>query len=334
MNDATPNSAACSRRPIHTAALVLALLIAGLLGFTAYAKGFHPNPKPVTLEWTGQVIPGATFDRSIAVFEVVVLVLALALHRKAWAWGLNAVFFAALGGFGAFKSWHGEACGCFAQLFDPPAYSMAAVDGVIVLVSLGMASALGLRGRALPVFAGLALGAGIFGWVFADGVTPPRRAETAQKYEGKTAVDRLIESAAFDDIRTQPDGGPAWLVFCFDPTCHICEAMKPLVEFQRDSLAETGDPVMQIRQLSIPELEKAHGIETHAWETPTLFIYAGGKVTRLWTGNQLEEFQPERLQEIYDRTASGEFLAPAQPGEDGAPNASAGGPTGGPGGGP
>lgn len=324
MND-TPSttSPSTSKGAAHAAALVFALLIAGLLGFTAYAKAFHPNPKPVQVEWTGATIPGATFDRSVAAFEAVVLALALLLHRKAWAWALNAVFFSALAGYGAFKSWHGEACGCFAQLFDPPPYSMAAIDIVVVALSLGMASWLGLRKPLVPIALAGALAAGAFGWMFSDATTPPRRAETAQKHEGKTAVQRLIESPAFEDIRAQPEGGPAWLVFCFDPTCHICEAMKPVVDFHKAGYEEGGDPVMQIREFSVADLEKDQGIETHAWETPTLFLFADGKVTRIWTGTQLEDFPAERIQEIYDKVASGEFVVPAQPGEDGAPKEAA-----------
>lgn len=308
-----------SKKPAHAAALVFALLIAGLLGFTAYAKAFHANPKPVEFEWTGASIPGLTFDRAMAGFEVVVLVLALLLHRKCWAWALNAMFFAALAGYGAFKSWHGEACGCFAQLFDPGPYVMASVDIVIVVLSLAMAAWLGLKKPLIGLALIGVLAAGAFGWAFSDATTPPRRAETAQKHEGRTAVQRLIESPAFEDIRAQPEGGPAWLIFCFDPTCHICEAMKPLVDFQKDTWEQEGGFVLRAREYSIPDLQKDHGIETHAWETPTLFVYADGKVTRIWTGNQLEDFPAERLQEIYDKVASGEFLEPAQPGEDGAP---------------
>jgi len=327
MNESHANAPCCNhespccgnKKAAHAVALAFALLVAGLLAVTAYAKAFHPNPKVVAFEWTGASIPGVTFDRAMAGFEVVVLILALLLHRKCLAWALNALFFAALAGYGAFKSWHGEACGCFAQLFDPGPWVMAVVDVVIVALSLGMASWLGLKRPLLGLTLVGVLAAGAFGWAFSDATTPPRRAETAQKYEGKTAVQRLIESPAFEDIRAQPEGGPAWLVFCYDPTCHICEAMKPLVDFHKAGYEESGDPILQIRELSIPDLEREHGIETHAWETPTLFIYADGQVTRIWSGNQLEDFPAERIQEIYDNVASGEFLAPAQPGEDGAP---------------
>lgn len=320
MNEnATNGSPTRPKRAAHAAALVFAILIAGLLGFTAYAKAFHPNPKPVEFAWTGAEIPGTLFDRSVAAFEVVVLILAIALHRMPWAWALNALFFAALAGYGAFKSWHGEACGCFAKLFDPPPYSMAIIDTVIVVLSLAMASWLGLKRALIPVAIVGVLGAGAFGWAFSDATTPPRRAETAQKYEGKTAVQRLIESPAFEDIRTQPEGGPAWLVFCYDPTCHICEAMKPLFDFQKETWEQEGGFVLRAREYSIPDLQTEQGIETHAWETPTLFVYADGQVTRTWSGNQLEDFPAERLQEIYDKVLSGEFLVPGQPGEDGAP---------------
>ncbi|MDX2115880.1 MAG: hypothetical protein SFZ24_09735 [Planctomycetota bacterium] len=308
-------SAEPPRQPQHSApskaaraaSTVFAVAIAGLLAFTAIGKGFYPNLKEIRVEGTDWVLRDGVLDKGIAGFEVLVLIAALALHRRWWAWLLNAVFFAALAGFSAFKSWHGEACGCAGGLVEFPKYFMFALDVVIALASVAMAVA--LKGPK-PVAAAVLVASGLFGWsgwVAADATTPPRRAETAQKHEGKTAVQRLFEAEPLRDIREQPAGGPAWMVCAFDPTCHICEAMKPLINFKREELAETGDPVLQIREFSIPDMEKQIGIEPFAWETPTVFIVQDGVVRKIWSGAVLEEFSAERFQEIYDTLAAGGY---------------------------
>jgi hypothetical protein len=295
-------AASCGAR---IAATIAAVPIAGLLAFTAYAKAVYPNRSPVRFDNSEFTIDGALFDRSIAGFEVLVLVVLLATHRRWWGWAMTALLFGALGGYGLFKSWHGESCGCFAKMFDPPPYSMAAVDAVIVLVSLVMGAWLRAPRAALPAVLVGAVAAGGAGWWFSDLTTPPRRAEVAEKYEGLTAPDRLFASEWMRDIREQPPGGPSWLVFCFDPACHICEEMKPLMDFKREEYEETGDPVLQIRAFSIPEMERELGIEAFAWETPTLMLVQEGRIVRRWAGKELENFTPERLQGIYDSVFDG-----------------------------
>ncbi len=282
-------------------ALVAALLVAALLGFAAFTKFYAPNPKQLVL------------DYSTGIVETAVMILLLVLHRRWWMWGFQVVFFGSMFGYAMYKALHGEPCGCFAKFWEPPKYFTAALDGVIVVASLGLMMRRGAPRAAVAGAIVLAiLGSGA-GWVLAQATTPPKRAETEQKHGGKNAAQRLVESTAMADIRQQEEGGPAWLVFCYDPTCHICEAMKPLIEFRKDEFAETGDPVLQIRSFSIPDLEKSVGIETYAWETPTLFVFKNGRVTRLWAGKALEGFTPERLQEIYDKVASGEFDQPIAP---------------------
>ncbi|MBL8746271.1 MAG: hypothetical protein JNK58_07950 [Phycisphaerae bacterium] len=297
----TPASAA------RTAALIAAILIAGLLFFTAYAKAAYPNPKDIQVEHTSLTIAGTTFERTVAVIEATIAVVLIGLHRRWAVWILSTLFFGALAGYSFFKSWHGESCGCFSKMFDPPPYSMFAVDALIVALSLGLAAALRAPRMLLPVTMVGVLAAAGAGWVVSDAVTPPRKAETAQKHGNKFAYTRLFESEPLRDIREQPEGGPAWLVCAFDPTCHICEAMKPLIDFKREEFAESNDPILQIREFSIPELEKSLGIEQIAWDTPTVFVIQDGKITKLWSGKALEDFTPERFQEIYDTVSAGGY---------------------------
>jgi hypothetical protein len=87
--------------------------------------------------------------------------------------------------------------------------------------------------------------------------------------------------------------------------------MKPTMDFMKETWEQQGDPVLQIREFSIPDIERDLKIENYAWTTPTLFIVSEGKITRLWSGKELEDFTPERLQEIHDKVASGEYLQPA-----------------------
>lgn len=302
-------------------ALVVALLVVGLLGFTAYAKSFYPNKGEVMIEGLNLSLEGHVFDRGIAAFELFVAVMLLGLHRFWGAWMLNALLFGALGGYSLFKSWHGESCGCFAKLWSPPPYSMFAVDVVIVLVSMLLSLALRAPKAIIPVTLAGSLVTAAAGWAASDATTPPKRAETALLHAGKLAHARLLESELLRDVREQPEGGPAWLICAFDPACHICEAMKPLIQFKQDEYTENADPILQIRQFSIPDLVTQVGIEAHAWETPTIFVVSNGAITRLWSGKALEDFTPERLDAIYSTLEAGGYppeeapplVAPAPP---------------------
>jgi len=292
-------------------ATTIAVLVVALLAFTAYAKFVYPSAKPVIVEGLNITLDGKAFDRGIALFEVLILIGLLAFHRFAWVWLLNALFFGALAGYSCFKSWHGESCGCAGGLVEFPKYFMFGVDVVVVILSLAVAGALGASRVLLPVTLVGAILAGGAGWLASDATTPPKRTETAVKYEGKLAHERLFESPVMEDIRLMSveEDAAAWLIFCHDPTCHICEAMKPVLEFHKDGLEESLDPVLQIRMFSIPDLEKDEKvkIEAFAWETPTLFVVQNGKITKKWSGKELEGFSEADYQKIYDTCASGGY---------------------------
>lgn len=277
--------------------LIPALLVVALLGFAAFTKFAYPNPKQIA------------FDRLTGVLEVVIALGLVAMHRKWAAWGFIAVFFAGMAGWSAFKSYHGESCGCFAAFWEPPKFFTVALNSVIILVSLGLMAA---RGATLPIVTGvvsLALAASGTGWVVSDAATPPKRSEVAEKHGGKIASQRLLESDLLADVRAQPAGGPAWLIFAFDPDCHICETLKPFVEVKTQEFTETQDPVLQIRSVNIPETAPKTGIEVFAWETPTLFVVQDGAITKQWTGKTLETWDLNNLIEIYDQLAAGTFVA-------------------------
>lgn len=282
-------------------ALTVALIMAGVLGFAAFAKLYHPNPKQLAL------------DYSVGAIQIPIVLWLVIRHRCRWTWATMSVLWAAMAGWSAFKSWHGESCGCFAALWEPPPYSTSALGAVFSVMSLGLSARRGSGAPTLLAAFVLAIGAAGTGWMLSDKATPPRIIDTETLHGGKTAAERLLEAPPMADILEQQKtpGGPAWLIFCFDPTCHICEAMKPTVDFMKETWEQQGDPVLQIREFSIPDIERDLKIESYAWMTPTLFIVNEGRITRLWSGKELEDFTAERLQEIHDKVASGEYLQPA-----------------------
>jgi len=288
-------------------AIGIALLMAAVLGVSIYAKFAAPNPKQVTL------------DYAVGAAEIVVLMALLASHRRWWAWSAMAVFWAGLAGYSFFKSWHGEACGCFAALWEPPAYFSGALDTVFAVVSLGLSVRSGGPRNIVRASLIAAVAAGLIGWQAGEKTTPPKRAEVAKEHAGKGAKHRLLESELMADIRAQEEGGPAWLVFCFDPECHICEGIRPFMEFKKEEYAESGDAVMRIRMFSIPELEKTASIEVYAWETPTIFVVKEGKITKTWTGDAVEGWTEKEIGEIRQKLEDGEYseeeAAPAVQGE-------------------
>lgn len=294
----------CAADPV---ALVIASVMALVLAFAIFAKFYAPNPKQMTLEY----VVGAA--------EAAVLVGMFVLHRRWWTWSGLTLMWAGLAGYSFFKSWHGEACGCFSTLWEPPLYFTAVLDSVFALLALGVSVRRGASGGIAAGTLALALACGAVGWFVGDQTTPPRRAETAQKHDGKDAKTRLFESEQMADIRAQPEGGPGWLVFCFDPTCHICKEIKPFMEFKQAGYQETDDPVMQIRMFSIPDLEMETGIEVHAWDTPTIFIVRNGKITRSWSGKALEGWTDKQIDETYNKIADGEYDEPEPASDPAAP---------------
>lgn len=288
----------CRRAAADPVALAVALLMAVVLAFAIFAKFYRPDPKQLSLEYF------------VGAAEAVVLLGMFAFHRAWWAWSGLALMWAGLAGYSFFKSWHGEACGCFSMLWEPPPYFTGILDSVFAMLALALSVRRGASGGMAVGTLALALVCAAGGWAFAQSTTPPRRAETAQKHEGKDAKTRLFESELMADIRAQPEGGPGWLIFCFDPTCHICEEIKPFMEFKQAGYEEVGDPVMQIRMFSIPEVEQQVAIENHAWETPTVFVVKNGKITRAWSGKTLEGWTDKEIDETYEKIASGEYDQP------------------------
>lgn len=98
-----------------------------------------------------------------------------------------------------------------------------------------------------------------------------------------SAPERLIRADTFADIMSQPDAGPAWLVFIYDPDCEVCMAVKPDFDDWQPLLEEEQNERLRIRQVSKAEAEADAGIEYYAWRgSPVLFIVTDGVVTHRW----------------------------------------------------
>ena len=283
------------RRASSGFTIVPALIISALLGFAAFTKFAYANPKQLA------------FDYATGTIEVLMVIALLSFRRRWPMWALLTVFFAGMTGWSLFKSLHGEACGCFAAFWEPPKFFTVAMNSVIIAASLAVMARLGAT---LPIITGvlsISVAAGGTGFVISDAATPPKRAETAQKHGGKLASQRLLESTLLADVVAQPADGPTWMIFAYDPTCHICEGIKPFIQFKTDELSSAADPIMQIKSINIVESEKTTGIEQFAWETPTIFLVQQGVIVKSWAGKVLEGWSDTNLQEIYDQLASGKF---------------------------
>jgi hypothetical protein len=263
----TGGCACQSRKGFDAVAFTAALLISGVLGFAALAKFTGPNPN--------EKIPGTDFllDYAVAGVEVIVILGLLALHRVKYVWLLTAIMFA------GFYTALGRSCGCFGKLWTPPLGVTLAIDIAFVFLSLAMAKRRGAKlGLILPTLAiaGLACFAG---YKYAD--NKPRAETTQVQYENKDAPQRLLESALLADLRDMPAGAPAYYIFLYDPDCHVCEEMKPIVEMDAGNLDSSADADLQVRMYSIPELETQLGIERWAWMgTPSVVVIKDGQVLR------------------------------------------------------
>lgn len=268
------------RQGFDAVAFTAALLISGVLGFAALAKFTGPNPNEKILD------TGILLDYAVAGVEVIVILGLLALHRVKYTWLITAIMFAGFAGYAGFYALVlKRSCGCFGKLWTPPLGVTLAIDIAFVFLSLAMAKRRGATlGLILPTLAvaGLACFAG---YKYAD--NKPRAETVAVKHANKDAPQRLLESALLADLRDLPAGAPAYYLFLYDPDCHVCEEMKPIVEMDSGNLESSADPDLQVRMYSIPELETQLGIERWAWMgTPSVVVIKDGQILRnlSWNG--------------------------------------------------
>jgi hypothetical protein len=271
-------------------AFTVALAASLILQFAAVAKVLGPNPKLFLIQ-PGEhgFANGVLLDYVVAVGEFLAVLLIMAWHRWKFVWPLVSMMFAVFAGYSLYWTLRGEKCGCFGKLWEPPLGVTLGIDIAMVFLSLLIAGALRLNKVviALVLAANLVIGAG--GYFMAEKLAPPKRTETA----GMTGQDRLLASDLLKDARETPAGGPRWYVFIYDPDCHICEQLKPMIEMYEAQYAGV-DPNLRILKLSIGEIKEKTGIETYEWNpTPTALLIKDGKVEKVWRGEAVAGVIPD-----------------------------------------
>lgn len=283
---------------------LVALLASLILQFAAVAKILGPNPKLFAIQ-PGQhgFADGVLLDYVVATGELVFGLLLMAFHRKRFVWPLVSMLFAAFAGYAFYYTFiRGEKCGCFGKLWEPPLGVSFAIDISMVFIALMVGGMLRLSKVAIVLVLLLNLALGYAGNTLAQRLAPPPRTETP----GLTGADRLLASDLMKDIREQPPGSPRWYIFVYDPGCHVCEQMKPIVDMFEQQYA-AGDPTLRIRQFSVPDLKAQLSIDDFEWSpTPTALLVHEGKVERTWRG----EKAPLPDQEFAMHAAAGTLPVP------------------------
>lgn len=267
-----------SRPALRIAQIALAAIISAFLLFAAVSKLFYANPKLVLLDpasWTLHP-KGLLLDHVVAVTEIV-MVLALAIfHRRALMWAITAVLFAGFCGYALFLLLRGEPCGCFAMLWEPPKGFTVILDTLFMAAALALAAWGGLRRQLVVLTAIGMLGAFGVGYAVSREITPPTSKEAIQheiRRTGKTPFDTFLESDLLADVRADNASGTAYYLFIYDPDCHHCQMMLPIVQAKQRELDDYEDPVMRVRIFNVHDIETALGISQFAWSpTPTVLL--------------------------------------------------------------
>jgi hypothetical protein len=116
---------------IERVTLVAALVTALILAAAAYGKFFYP------------VEALKTFDRAVSGFEVLFILFILMFRRRFAMWCAASVIFAAWGGYALFWCKLEVPCSCMGTLVEIPSLLSICVDGVLLIVSLGLSYLLG-----------------------------------------------------------------------------------------------------------------------------------------------------------------------------------------------
>lgn len=99
---------------------------------------------------------------------------------------------------------------------------------------------------------------------------------------GALAVARLMASPRMADI-AQPGaaGGPAWLVYVYNPECPKC--LDHLTLYRQFEEQSPADANLRTRVLSMTDLQSEIGVQIYEWPgVPTTILVRNGKVVRTW----------------------------------------------------
>lgn len=199
-SNAPSNGTTLPQRPRGLARALLFLLavaVAGLLGFAAFAKA--TTKPPATSDYLGW---------AQIVGEVVVALLILAMHRRAWAWGFIAVLFAAFTGYTMHRLFGGaRSCGCFGKFSVPPATTLT-IDAAVVALALAATIALRLHRALTWLVASALLPAAIVGALYGQSQPTPDDFKPGSVFE-RAAQERAKNRAGAPPGAPAPDGEAA-----------------------------------------------------------------------------------------------------------------------------
>ena len=302
---------------------VVAWLLAGWLGFGAIAKFISPNPDD------------KLFDLTQAVLEVVILIAVLIAHRWRVTWLCVSMMFAGFIGWAIYALIFNVKCGCFGALWTPPAYVSLSVSVVFVILGVLMARSRAAT-RDMLIVTGVAslvaVGAGYLAYDLKQThvklkQTASQRDDAQRENEsmlrlleergddtdgdgaaalpanyptGNSPIERVLKLEGNWDVLEAGPADPVTVFFVHDHHCSVCEDARMVWEPMMEDLAASGDPIMQIRDIEINELESEHGIESWNWEhTPNIYVVRRGRLmdkeTWYWEGE--DWIMPEDLRD-------------------------------------
>jgi len=270
--------------------LVVAILVALILVTASYGKLATGSP--------------AVVDYVIGIGQIVIALLVLALHSRAITWLGVTLLFSAYLGYASQRWLGGVACGCFGELsvlgldLTKPWVSFSLdVFGIL----LGVAMLWRLRRLNGDFFGWVATAGAVLagvGMAFGSMTSPPPATEFVKKSGGLTPVQQLLALPEMSEVRRFD--GPAWLLYLYDPTCHICQEHLPYYEGYQP--ANPSEPVLLVRTVSMTDLETRvqDPIPIWAWENvPTTVLVRGGVAVNVVGGYDMLLPQRARQQLLF-----------------------------------
>lgn len=281
------------------AAGFVAVLVAAALLLAAFSKAATPNPDKI-VDLSGLPLLGAgglglgeaKLDWVIAAGEMVIVVALLLGFRLRLAWAGVAVLFGGLTGYVLHAMVGDRSCGCFGDLIAIPSWVSLTMDIGFVVLALGLLAWRRTYAGLIVAVAALAVANGFVGYRFAawstDAALERKEAKVKQEQDeaGATASEVLLASERLAHIREAPEGGPAWYVFVYDPSCGVCEDL--LLGFFEPMQAEfeaQPEPTLRIELVNKEDLSATVGIDPWAWpQSPTAFVVRDGVITNRYGG--------------------------------------------------
>jgi hypothetical protein len=94
-----------------------------------------------------------------------------------------------------------------------------------------------------------------------------------------TMAARTLVASNLLSAERSDEWGVACYVFVHDPACHVCEELKPIVFDAKQRYADEENPLIQVREFTVPFLQQHLKIDFWAWNgTPTVLVIKDGAI--------------------------------------------------------